>query len=105
MFYLPEVAVHDRSIYDGMLVRPQNHLGDLIGRDESPEAIHCAETMKHGLVIPNVLTEHAGIGEAGADHCRMNAPTHEILAGCPHHPQLGVFTDNVAKCAGDGLLR
>ena len=88
-----------------MLVCPQNHVGDLIGRDESPEAIHCAETMKYGLVIPNVLTEHAGIREAGTDHRGMNAPSHKILAGCPHHPQLCVFADNVAECAGDGLLR
>jgi hypothetical protein len=104
MFYLPEVAMHDRSVYHGMLVRPQNHVGDLSGRDKPPEAIHCAEAIEYRLVIANMLTEHAGVGKAGADHRGMNTPPHEILAGCPHHPQLCVFADNVAKCACDSLL-
>jgi hypothetical protein len=105
MFDLSKVTVHNRSVYDGMLVRPQNHVGDLSWRDESPEAIHGAQAMEYGLVIAHMLTEHTGIGKAGADHCGMNAPSHEILAGCPHHPQLSVLADNITECACDGLLR
>ena len=76
MFYLPEVAVHDRSVYDGVLVCPQNHVGDLIGRDESPEAIHRAKAVEHRLIIADMLTEHAGVGKAGADHRGMNTSPH-----------------------------
>ena len=48
-----------------------------------------------------MLAQHRRIGESRADQSRMNASPHEILAGGPHHPKLGMFTDDITKGARD----
>ena len=55
MLDLSEIAMHDRTIDDGVVVCPKNHVSDFIWGNESTETIHGAEVIKNALVVANVL--------------------------------------------------
>ena len=51
MLDLSEIAMHDRAIDDGVVVRPKNHVSDFIWGNESTETIHGAEVIENALVV------------------------------------------------------
>ena len=103
VLHLPQIAVHDRTVNHGVVVSPQDQVGNFTGRDESAKAVHLTQIVEHGVVVANMLAQHAGIGEAGTDECGMNASAHEVLTGCPHHAQLGMMRATCQDLMGRGI--
>ena len=88
MLDLSQIAMHDRTIDDWIVVRPKNHVSDFVRCNESTETVHGAELIENALVMTNMLAQHGGVGESRTDQRSVDSPPHEILAGCSHHTQL-----------------
>ena len=105
MLDLPKIAVHDRTIDDRIVVRPKNHVSDFVRCNESTETVHGAELIENPFVMANMLAQHGGVGESGADQRSVDSPSHEVLAGRSHHAQLRVFAYDVTERTRNGFFR
>ena len=55
--------------------------------------------------MADMLAQHAGVRKARADERSVNLSAHQILAGRPHHAQLGMLANDVTEGTRHGLFR